>query len=284
MNVSAPPAAGPAEGRAEGALGAAPKGKAPASPASSRRLPSRAKSACSSARCPADALEQRILQVKEGLERGQSPDGVLGAALRLVAEHWGARSPLILTAASNRQHLLVRFGLRDDIEGLRRELKFSLRHQRRAHGAVRSAYNSGKDCLIKDCFDKENAEVLPPAYYEVLGSPALAIYACLGKGVTPALMLVEADHAQRAPPTRARRRARRAPAPHRESCRALLTAAVTRAGATGATGTAAGTTAASAAGATASAAGATGSAAGCAGVSRTLSVSREPSSLKFNGS
>jgi HD-like signal output (HDOD) protein len=157
--------------------------------------PARAIEVAGRAAAPAADLAECILQVKQSLERGHSSDAVLGMALRAVADHLGARAPLILTAAPNRQHLVLRYGLRDDLDGLRRELKFPLRASGPRAQYFASAYHSGKDALVKDCFEKESAEALPPAYFELLGSPALAIYACHGKAVMPALLVVEAEGA-----------------------------------------------------------------------------------------
>jgi len=140
-------------------------------------------------------LDERIAEVRASLERGYPSDGVLGMALAIVAAELGARSPLVLTAAPNRQHLVLRFGLRDDLEGLRRELKFPLRAPGPRTQIFASAYHSGKDTCVKDCFDEETAEALPPSYFELLGSQALGIYACLGKAVFPALLVIEADSA-----------------------------------------------------------------------------------------
>jgi hypothetical protein len=115
-------------------------------------------------------------------------------ALRLLAEHWGTRAPLVLTLAPNRQHLVVRFGLRDDIEGLRRELRFPMRASSgNRTPPFASAHQAGKDLVIKDCFAAECTETMPVCYYEVIGSAALGLYACLGKGVNPALVLVDVD-------------------------------------------------------------------------------------------
>jgi HD-like signal output (HDOD) protein len=145
------------------------------------------------------SIEQRIVQVKESLESGGSAHAVLGMAVRLVAEHLGVRSPLILTATPDRQSLTVRFGLRDDIDGLRRELKFPLKVAGPRTQLFAASYQAGKDLVVKDCFAKESTEGLPPSYYEVLGSPALALYACLGKAVMPALVLIEADSSDALP-------------------------------------------------------------------------------------
>jgi HD-like signal output (HDOD) protein/predicted Ser/Thr protein kinase len=149
---------------------------------------------------PAVPLDRRIREVREGLERGQAPDAVLGLALRLLADHFGASAPLVLTLAPNRRHLVVRFGLRDDIEGLRRELRFPMRSSSgNRTPPFASAHQAGKDLVIRDCFAPECTETMPVCYYEVLGSQALALYACLGKGVSPALVLVGADSADALP-------------------------------------------------------------------------------------
>ncbi|HTQ05643.1 MAG TPA: protein kinase [Polyangiaceae bacterium] len=138
-------------------------------------------------------LKERIHEVKQSLESGGSAHGVLGMALRLVTDHLGAAAPLILTATSDRQYLVVRFGLRDDIDGLKRELKFPLRAAGPRTQVFAAAFHAGKDLIVRDCFNKECSEGLPQSYYEVLGSAAFGLYACLGKAVLPALLLVEAD-------------------------------------------------------------------------------------------
>jgi serine/threonine-protein kinase len=148
---------------------------------------------------PAADLEQRLLDLKASLDRGGAPDALLATALELVCEHLGVRGPLILTAAPNRQNLVVRFGLRDDIEGLKRELRFPLRGPGTQNSPFASAYHSGRDVTLKDAFAKTSSEILPPSYYEVLGSTAFALYACIGKGVGPALVLVDADGAEALP-------------------------------------------------------------------------------------
>jgi hypothetical protein len=145
------------------------------------------------------SLKERIHEVKQTLESGGSAHGVLGMALRVVADHLGAESPLILTATSDRQNLSVRYGLRDDIDGLRRELKFSLRPGGPRTQVFATAFHAGKDFVVRDCFNKESAEGIPQSYYEVLGSPAFALYACLGKAVFPALLLIEADSPEALP-------------------------------------------------------------------------------------
>ena len=138
-------------------------------------------------------LEQRIKEVKESLERGQASNLALGLALRIVAAHLGARAPMVLTLGPDRQHLMVRFALRDDVEGLKRELKFPLRATGGRMNALASAYNGGKDLVLKDCFAKEGTDTLPPCYFEILGAPSLALIACAGKAATPAFVLVDAD-------------------------------------------------------------------------------------------
>jgi HD-like signal output (HDOD) protein len=148
---------------------------------------------------PAPDLEERILELKSSLDRGGAPDALLAAALGLFSEHLGVRGPLILTSAPNRQNLLVRYGLREDIEGLRRELRFPLRGPGSQASPFASAYHSGRDLTLKDTFAKQSTEILPPSYYEVLGSAAFALYACIGKGVGPALVLVDADRPEQLP-------------------------------------------------------------------------------------
>ena len=204
MNASLPPAA--ASGHAEARHGAGERkphvGGFFAAAAAKPRQPEAGRGRAPGAGAHAEStavLAQRIAELKEGLERGQAPDTVLAAALRLASEHLSVRGPLVLTAAPNRQHLVVRFGLRDDMEGLKRELKFTLKTAGSRTNVFASAYHAGKDCVVKDCFEKDSADLMPTSYFEILGSPALAIYSCLGKGGTPALLVLEAEGARGLP-------------------------------------------------------------------------------------
>jgi hypothetical protein len=40
---------------------------------------------------------------------------------------------------------------------------------------------------------------IPPRYYEVLGSPAFALYGCAGKGYPSAILLLDVDSAEHLP-------------------------------------------------------------------------------------
>jgi len=115
------------------------------------------------------------------------------AATKIVVDHLAARAPLILTMTPDRGSLAVRFGLRDDLEGLTRELRFPLRATGGRTNTLASAYHSGKDLVLRDCFAKEGTETLASSYYEILGAPTLALFSCIGKAATPAFVLVDAD-------------------------------------------------------------------------------------------
>ncbi|HEX5100859.1 MAG TPA: hypothetical protein VFV94_15215, partial [Polyangiaceae bacterium] len=144
-------------------------------------------------------LEQRIAALKQSFERGQASDAVLGTALRIVSGHLGVPAPILLAVTPNKQELVVRFCLRDDIDGLRQALRFPLRTAGARAPLLASSYLAGKDQRIADCFAPDVAEALPTSYFEVLGSKALAVCACIFKGVTPTLLLLEADEAELLP-------------------------------------------------------------------------------------
>jgi len=144
-------------------------------------------------------LAERIAKLKQSLERGQATDAVLGTALRIVAGHLGVAAPIILTVTPNKQELVARFALRDDIDGLRQALRFPLRTVGARAPVLASSYLAGKDQRIPDCFAPDVADGFPSSYFEVLGSKSLVVCACIFKGVTPALLLLEADEAEALP-------------------------------------------------------------------------------------
>jgi HD-like signal output (HDOD) protein len=210
LNTSMPPVAA----RAPLEKGTSPK-KNPPGPAPTERaagkaarvelarlVPGQAAAPAANAGAP-DAeprtLEQRIAALKQSFERGQASDAVLGTALRIVSGHLGVPAPILLAVTPNKQELVVRFCLRDDIDGLRQALRFPLRTAGARAPLLASSYLAGKDQRIADCFAPDVAEALPTSYFEVLGSKALAVCACIFKGVTPALLLLEADEAELLP-------------------------------------------------------------------------------------
>ena len=137
--------------------------------------------------------------MKQCLERGQASDAVLSKALRIAAAHLGVPAPLVLTATSSKQELTVRFALRDDVDGIRQALRFPLRTTGIRAPLLASSYFAGKDLRVEDCFAPDTAQALPTAYFEVLGAKSLVVCACVCKGVTPALLLLEAEEPERMP-------------------------------------------------------------------------------------
>jgi hypothetical protein len=138
------------------------------------------------------AIVERIEAIKLASTQGASADELLSRALSLWSTACGVSRLLVLVASPNRDELVIRFGLRDDIEALSKELRFPLSNPRVPTGLFSSIYHSGRDALVTDAFaTRTEAQAIPPRYYEVLGSPAFALYGC--KGNPSALLLVDVD-------------------------------------------------------------------------------------------
>jgi hypothetical protein len=140
------------------------------------------------------SFSERVEAIRLASTQGASVDEVLSRALGLWATAVGSSNLLVLVASPSRDELLVRFGLRDDIEALSKELRFPLSSPRVPTGLFSSIYHSGRDALVTDAFATRSAAVaIPPRYYEVLGSPACALYGCVGKGHPSAVVLLDVD-------------------------------------------------------------------------------------------
>lgn len=147
-----------------------------------------------------DSLADRIEELKAQSARGLTADEILSLALNLWAQTLGVSRLLVLVASPNRDELLVRFGIREDIEALSKELRFPLSNPRVPTGLFSSIYHSGRDTQVADAFaTRTAAAAIPPRYYEVLGSPAFALYGCQGKGPS-ALILIDVESADLLPP------------------------------------------------------------------------------------
>jgi len=141
---------------------------------------------------PSLSLGERIEALKAAVAHGAPADEVLSRALTLWSTTLGVSRLLVLVANPTRDELWIRFGLRDDIEALSKELRFPLSNPRVPTGLFSSIYHSGRDVVVADAFAPRTAAVaIPPRYYEILGSPAFALYGC--KGPASAVVLLDVD-------------------------------------------------------------------------------------------
>lgn len=150
---------------------------------------------------PDHSFIERIEAIRLASSQGAAADEILSRALGLWATAAGSSNLLVLVASPSRDELLVRFGLRGDVEALGKELRFPLSSPRVPTGLFSSIYHSGRDALVTDTFaTRSAAAAIPPRYYEVLGSPACALYGCVSKGHPSALVLLDVDSADLLPP------------------------------------------------------------------------------------
>ncbi len=144
-------------------------------------------------------LEARLREVQALVAARKPADSVLALALRTWAEQLGLSRILLLVATPSREELVVRFGMREDISAVSKELRFSLKTSRGPANLFAATYQSGRDTVVSDAFAPRTAASIPVRYHEVLGTPAFALYACVAKGVLPALLLADVDAAEALP-------------------------------------------------------------------------------------
>ncbi|HET9930693.1 MAG TPA: HDOD domain-containing protein, partial [Polyangiaceae bacterium] len=147
----------------------------------------------------AAALEARLTELRRKLSARVPADVVLADALDACAQALGTSKLLVLVATPGRDAFVVRYGVRDDIDTLAKELSFPLKLGRGLNDVFSSAYQTGRDARVEDALSPRMHATMPARYYEVIGSEAFALYPCVERGVPSALLFVDADSARSLP-------------------------------------------------------------------------------------
>jgi eukaryotic-like serine/threonine-protein kinase len=145
------------------------------------------------------AFESKLAEIREKIAGRVPADVALELSLGCFAQQLGVNKLLLLVATPARDALVVRFGFRDDIDALAKELRFPLKLGRGVNDLFSSAYQSGRDARIEDALSPATAASIPARYYEVIGSECFALYACVDKNIAPALVLCDASAAHELP-------------------------------------------------------------------------------------
>jgi hypothetical protein len=121
-----------------------------------------------------------------GEERGEAP----GRALEAHREAFGVGRLVLLGPSRDRSQLSVVAAAGNETKALRGEFEVPLT---RGKDALSSAFMSGKAVSFEDTMTEAATRRLPRRYYEVFGSPALALQPCSQAGKTSGLLLADAD-------------------------------------------------------------------------------------------
>ncbi|HEX7672099.1 MAG TPA: hypothetical protein VF395_21035, partial [Polyangiaceae bacterium] len=142
------------------------------------------------------ALEKQIEDIKLALAARSPAEGILGRALRIWASHVGVSRLLLLAATQNREELIVRAGIREDLATLMKELRIPLKVGKTGGNVFQATYATGKDVTIRDAFSDTATASVPARYYEAVGSASFVLYGCGGRGLQSVVLLadVESEH------------------------------------------------------------------------------------------
>ncbi len=141
----------------------------------------------------------RIRELSVALDREGRSDRLLSQIIRTFAECLDIATLLVLRANSSRNELVVAGGLREDLEALTKEFRVPLLPSRASGDVFSQAYHQSKDIVVGDAFEVRANATVPVRYYETIGSPAFALYSCVGKGAAPVLVLVDGESLQQLP-------------------------------------------------------------------------------------
>jgi eukaryotic-like serine/threonine-protein kinase len=147
----------------------------------------------------ADKNLERIGELSVALDREGRSDRLLSQIIRTFAESLDIATLLVLRANSSRNELVIAGGLRDDLEALTKEFRVPLLPSRASGDVFSQAYHQSKDIVVGDAFEVRANATVPLRYYETIGSPAFALYSCVGKGAAPVLVLVDGESSQQLP-------------------------------------------------------------------------------------
>ncbi len=175
-------------------------GQAHGSPPPSTRTPAAAASpqTVASADPITDALARRIEAIASRLKGRHEADEVLKAVLDAYVYTLGFRRMLALMVDRSRVMLRVRGASGEDADLLRRDFALPLAPLGAAD-VFSSTYHGMKSTVVTDAFDEKMTRRVPRLYYEMIGSPAFAVYACGGRGLPVTLLFGDVDAAEMLP-------------------------------------------------------------------------------------
>lgn len=158
---------------------------------------------------PNHGAQQEPLTDKEGARASESaeklaqhfaqkrdPNELLSTAMKELSLVLRPRRIVLLSPSRDRKRLLAKAAEGSDVEGLVGEFEFAL-----ARGADTfvNAIRGGKAVVVSDTLTPSATRSVPQRYYELIGSPAFALYPCISMGYPTSLLLVDADYAESLP-------------------------------------------------------------------------------------
>jgi len=127
-----------------------------------------------------DPIARHVLDLTQRFER--DPGGRqkhLEKCLEVCRDLLKLPRLFLLVVNDNRGTLGVTAGLGNEAESIAPHLRVEL--QRGSLDVFSKAYYLKRDFIVKDSFTKNKSHPIPPIYFELLGAPAFALFACQGK-------------------------------------------------------------------------------------------------------
>jgi hypothetical protein len=143
-----------------------------------------------------ERIDKTISSLTAGLQKKQAADGLLALAMQAVASGLSISRAILLTVTQDRKELEVRYALGEDAGTLKTQLRIPVTQ---GGDIFSSALRSGKNVVVEDALGPGVVRRLPQRYFEALGSPAFALYACVSRGYPTCLLLVDAQSAEGLP-------------------------------------------------------------------------------------
>jgi HD-like signal output (HDOD) protein/tRNA A-37 threonylcarbamoyl transferase component Bud32 len=143
-----------------------------------------------------EQLNKTTEVLTERVKMRSDPKVMLTDALAALAETLLAPRLILLMVTKDRQSLVVGAALGDDALALSKHFVLPVTHK---PDVFWTAQRSGKGVVIRDALGPSAMRRVPQQYYEALGSSAFAIYPCVSRGYQTALLLCDADFADRLP-------------------------------------------------------------------------------------
>ncbi len=141
-------------------------------------------------------LGEHVRRLRAAAVEGAARQALVQAALVSVRDALAIPRLLLLGMAPNGHELCVQHALGADAEALIQDFRVPLT---RGGDVFSSAWLSGREILVEDTYTSRATQRIPQRYYEMLGSPALAIQPCRHSGQSGALLVVDADSAEALP-------------------------------------------------------------------------------------
>ena len=146
-----------------------------------------------------DLVSKKLWELGLRLEAGGDTLSTLRAALKAFARAFGFRHAAVLAPTPDGAALRVQAAYGEAARSMEQDLTLPLARSARHDDLISQAFHGTRDVIVPNTFDDRTSAKIPRAYFEAIGSVALALYRVGSPEKGLRLILVDTDFPARLP-------------------------------------------------------------------------------------